>query len=169
MQPVGDHVHIGIQVAMLVAQQQHRERRVVIDDDPAFAIEDFPARRQDRYLLDPVLFGKIGVMLVAGDLEPPKSVTEDQKNREDHVLNNRQPERGDFFLSAKHRSGSYSQSMHPGRRSPKSWEHVGMRLLYSIRSGRAPDESPTTRGFKDLNPHRLTASLLLPSVSGIGG
>jgi hypothetical protein len=83
----------------LIAQQQHRERRIVVDDDAAFAIENFAARRQDGDLLDAILFGQIAVVVVAGDLEPPQTESENQENSQQDVLHCSEPKLGDFILA----------------------------------------------------------------------
>ncbi len=99
VQAGGDLVGIGVDVALLVAQQQHRERRIVIDDDAAFAVENLAARRQDGHLLDAVFFGEIAVVVVARDLQPPQAEGEDQKDSQQHVLHCGEPNLRDFFLA----------------------------------------------------------------------
>ena len=132
METVGDQVNVGKEIAMLVAQHEHGERRIVIDDDPSFAIEDFAARREDRNLLDTILFGERRVVVVARDLEAPQTEREDEEYPEDDVLHNRQPERRYFFLSAKHWGGSYSHSMRQRlRMSSDLLGQGGIRWLYS--------------------------------------
>ena len=58
VQSFGDLVGIDFEIAVLVAQQQHGERGVVVNDDAAFAVEQLAARREDGDLLDAVLFGQ---------------------------------------------------------------------------------------------------------------
>ena len=58
VQPLGDLLGIHFEIAVLIAQQQHGERRVVVDDDAAFAVQQLAAGRQNGDLLDAVLFGQ---------------------------------------------------------------------------------------------------------------
>ena len=86
VQPGGDLVGIGVQVAVLIAQQQHGERRIVVDDDAAFAVEDLAARRQDGDLLDAVLFGQRCVVIAARHLQAPQPEGKNQKDSQQDVL-----------------------------------------------------------------------------------
>ncbi len=55
MQAGGDAVEIGVDSRLsLIAQQQRRKRRIVVDNDAAFAIENLAARRQDGNFADAV-------------------------------------------------------------------------------------------------------------------
>ena len=99
MQAGGNLVGIGHQVALLIAQQQDGERRIVVDDDAAFAVEDFAARREDGDLLDAILLGQGVVVVAARDLQPPQAEGQHQKNPQQDVLHCGEPELGDFFLA----------------------------------------------------------------------
>ena len=109
VQPGGDLVGVGLQIAVLIAQQQHRERRIVVDDDAAFAVEDLAARRQDGNLLDAVLFGQRAVVIAARDLQAPQPEGENQKNSQQDVLHCGEPELGDFFVATEHQGLQLSE------------------------------------------------------------
>ena len=94
-----DLVGIGVEVAVLIAQQQHGERGIVVDDDAAFAVQNLAARREDGDLLDAVLFGQRGVVIAARDLQAPQPESQNQKNCQQDVLHCGEPELGDFFLA----------------------------------------------------------------------
>ena len=99
VQAGGDLVGVGLEVALLIAQQQDGKRRVVVDDDAAFAVEDLAARREDGHLLDAVLFGELAVVLAVRDLQAPQAEGENEKNSQQDVLHCGEPKLGDFFLA----------------------------------------------------------------------
>ena len=99
MQSGRNLVRIGEDVAFLIAQQQHGKRRIVVDNDAAFAVENFAARRQDGHLLDAVLFGQSVVVVAARHLQAPQPEREHQKNPQQNVLHCGEPKLGDFFLA----------------------------------------------------------------------
>ena len=72
VQSIGDDVGVIVEIAGRVAHQQRAEGGVVIDNDPAFAVEDLAPRREDRDIAYPVLFCQRGVEIVPRDLQPPE-------------------------------------------------------------------------------------------------
>ncbi len=92
VQPGRNLVGVGVEVAVLIAQQQHRERRIVVNDDAAFAVENLAARRQHRDLLDAVLFGQSGVVVAARHLQAPQPESKNQENAQQDVLHCGEPE-----------------------------------------------------------------------------
>ncbi len=57
MQALRDEIGIGGQIARRIAQQQRGERRIVIDDDAAFAIENLAAGREHGHVANAIFFG----------------------------------------------------------------------------------------------------------------
>ena len=86
VQTLGDEVGVSVEVAGGVAHHERGEGRIVIDDDAAFAVEDFAAGSEDGHLADTILFRLRGVVVVAGDLQAPQSVSQHEEHAEDAVL-----------------------------------------------------------------------------------
>src|ERR1019366_5294933 len=113
VKPSGDLVGVGLQIAVLIAQQQHRERRIVVNDDAALAVQDLAARSQDGHLFDAILFSQRAVITAARHLQAPQSESKHQKDSQQDVLHCGKPELGDFFVATEHQElqlslGSYS-------------------------------------------------------------
>src|SRR6266404_1811110 len=104
MQPLGDCFRVRIQISRGIAQQERGKRRVIIDNDPAFAIEDFAAWRQNWHIAHPVLLRQLRILATLHDLQPPQSVCQKQENEQYDVLHGGKPERGNFFFAAEHQS-----------------------------------------------------------------
>ena len=104
MQTFRNQIGVGIEVARRIAQKQRRKRRIVVDDDSPFAIENLAARRKDRHIADVVFFRKSRVQIALHHLQPPQSISQHQKNRKDHVLCRRQADRRYFFITAEHQT-----------------------------------------------------------------
>ncbi len=102
VQPSGNLVGIGLEIAVLIAQQQHGERRIVVNDDAAFAVEDLAARRQNGDLLDAVLLGQRAVVIVARYLQAPQPEGKNKKDSQQDVLHCGKPELRDFFVATEH-------------------------------------------------------------------
>src|SRR6266446_603206 len=98
MQPLGDCFRVRIQISRGIAQQERGKRRVIIDNDPAFAIEDFAAWRQNWHIAHPVLLRQLRILATLHDLQPPQSVCQKQENEQYDVLHGGKPERGKLFL-----------------------------------------------------------------------
>ena len=75
VQSGGDHRHVLVQIAGIVPQQQRRERWVVIHQQPAFAVINLAARRQDRHRTNAVVFCLGIVFFAAGNLQLPQPGT----------------------------------------------------------------------------------------------
>ena len=58
MQALRNQVRVRAQIARRIAQEQGRERGIVIDDDAPFAVQNFAARREDGNVADPILLGQ---------------------------------------------------------------------------------------------------------------
>src|SRR5664279_3747290 len=102
VQSGGDLVGVYLEIAVLIAQQQHGERGIVVNDDAAFAVKDLAARRQNGDLLDAVLFGQGAVVIAARHLQAPQPEGQHQKNSQQDVLHCGKPELGDFFVATEH-------------------------------------------------------------------
>ena len=95
-------VRIADQVASRVTQQQRRERRVIVDDGAAFAVENLAARREHRNVANAILLGGRGVIATFHHLQLPQSVGEDQEDAKDDVLRRREADFGNFLVAAEH-------------------------------------------------------------------
>src|SRR6266403_503760 len=104
MQPLGDCFRVRIQISRGIAQQERGKRGVVIDNDPAFAIEDFAAWRQNWHIAHPVLLRQLRILATLHDLQPPQPICQKQENEQYDVLHGSEPERGNFFFAAEHQS-----------------------------------------------------------------
>ncbi len=102
VQPLGDGVRVRVQISRRIAQQQRGKRGVVIDNDPAFTIQNFAARRQNRHIADAVLLRQLRVLAALHHLQPPQPVRQKQKNEQHDVLYGGEPEGGNFFFAAEH-------------------------------------------------------------------
>ena len=97
--PAAIIVDVVQDVAAGVAQQQRGKRRIVVDDDAPFAVQDLAARRQDGNVADAVLFRELGIIIAAHHLQPPQSEHQDQKNAENAVLHGSEPKLRYFFVA----------------------------------------------------------------------
>ena len=97
--PAAIVLDVGVQLPELVAQQQHGERRVVVHDDAAFAVQDLAARGQDRNGADAVALRQRLVFFRARNLQPRQTEYQHHQHRQDHVLHGRQLEGRDFVVA----------------------------------------------------------------------
>jgi hypothetical protein len=104
MQPLRNGVRVRVQIARRIAQQERGKRRIVIDNDAAFAIQDFAPRRQNRHIANAVLLRQQCVLIAVHHLQPPQSVGQKQKNEQHDILHGGQAERGNLFFAAEHQS-----------------------------------------------------------------
>src|SRR5208283_2885709 len=104
VQTLGNRVRVGIQIARGIAQQQGRKRRIVVDDDPPFAVQDLPARRKDRHVAHAVLLRQQRVFAALHHLQPPQAVGEKQEYKQNHILHHGKAKGGNFFFAAEHQS-----------------------------------------------------------------
>jgi hypothetical protein len=111
VQSSGDLIGVGLKIAVLIAQQQHGERRIVVDDDAAFAVKDLAARSQDGDLLDAVLFGQRAVVIAARHLQAPQSERQHQEDSQQEILHCGKPELGDFFVATEHQKLQLSKGL----------------------------------------------------------
>src|SRR5437016_4666132 len=134
MQPLGDCFRVRIQISRGIAQQESGKRGVVIDNDPAFTIEDFASRRQIWHIANAVLLRQLRILATLHDLQPPQPVCQKQENEQYYVLHGGEPERGNFFFAAEHQSSVPAiRHGHPNLKSAVSMgpESTGKRCLYS--------------------------------------
>ncbi len=75
----------------IVAEEKNAERRVVIDQNPAVAIEHAAARRNDRYRADAVTVGPLRILVGIDDLEFPESDQQKADHAYDDVGDDSQP------------------------------------------------------------------------------
>ena len=132
MQPPGDRFRVRVQISRRIAQQERGKRGVVIDNDAAFTIQDFAARRQNRHIANSVLLRQLRVLAALHHLQLPQPVSQKQENEQYDVLHGGEPERGNFFFAAEHPS-SIPASRHR-RPSPKSAIPVGLESTGNLSS-----------------------------------
>src|SRR4029077_2789556 len=78
---VGDLRQQTLYLIDVVAQQQHAERRIVVDKNAPFAIEHGAARRDHRHGANAILFSKLIVAIGLDDLQLPE--TEQQQTHQE--------------------------------------------------------------------------------------
>ena len=86
VQSVRDHGDLRCLVLHLVAQQIAGGGAVVIDQQPAFAIEDAAARREHGHLANAVGLGQHTVVFDAQHLQVPQAERKDDKDERDDIL-----------------------------------------------------------------------------------
>ena len=57
VQAVRNHAHLGVGVLHLLAHQEARHRRIVVDQQPAFPVQQFAPRCKNRHLVHAVCLG----------------------------------------------------------------------------------------------------------------
>src|ERR1019366_10461446 len=106
------------------------KRGVVIDNDPAFAIQDLPAGREDRHVADAILLRQLRVLAALHHLQAPQSVGEHKEDKQNDVLHDGEPEGGNFFFAAEHQSSVPASrhrrpSLNRNRRLRWAWKAAG--------------------------------------------
>ena len=104
VQAFGNQVGVGTQVARGITQQQRGERRIVVDDVAAFAVENLAARGENRHIANAVFLRQAGVLVALRHLQTPQPISQDQENGQDDVLHRSEADRRNFFITAKHKS-----------------------------------------------------------------
>ena len=102
MQTLRNQVGVGAEIAARIAKQQCRKRRIVVDDDSTFTIDDSSPRRQHGDVANAVLFRSQRIKIALHDLQAPQSVGQNEEDAEDDVLCRRQADGRDFFIAAEH-------------------------------------------------------------------
>ncbi len=92
--------HVLLYGAHLLAQQVAGDRRVVVDNDPAFPVQDASPRGQHRHLAHPVLLRQHTVLRRPEHLQPPKPDPQHQQNQCHDILQSRQLPRRDLLFSS---------------------------------------------------------------------
>ena len=91
---------VGVHIAILLADQEAGDRRVVVHDQPVFAVEELAAAGHHRLLADAVLLGELAEVLRAQHLQPPQSGRQRQHHQQNAVLHHRQLEGGELFAAS---------------------------------------------------------------------
>ena len=86
MQAVSDLLRICVDVAHLVAQQQRREGRIIIDNQLAVAVIDLAARSQDWHFLDAVLLRARNVLFTLAHLKSPQTISKKDEDCQNDIL-----------------------------------------------------------------------------------
>ncbi len=94
-----NHGQIGIDVVVLLAHQEAGNRRIVVDDQAVFAVEELAARRQHGHLANAVLLREHAEVGSAQHLQAPQPRGQRQHHQQDAVLHRRQLNAGDFFAA----------------------------------------------------------------------
>ena len=105
VQTAGDQRQVGCDVVALLADEEAGDGGVVVDDESAFAIEDFAAGGEDGNFADAVGFSQGVVVLAADHLQAPQAKDQNGQDCRDHVLDNGEAEWRKFFVAVEHRSG----------------------------------------------------------------
>ena len=71
VQATGNFLRVCIQVAHLVAQQQRRERWIVINNNASFAVQYLAARSENGHAAHTVLLSSHQVFIALADLQAP--------------------------------------------------------------------------------------------------
>ena len=104
VQALRNQVRIRIEIARRIAQQQRGERRIVVDDDAPFAVQNLAAGRENRHIANAVLLRRGGVVAALHHLQLPQPVSQHQKDGQDYVLRRRQADFRYFVVAAEHKS-----------------------------------------------------------------
>ena len=102
MQSPRNQVSIGIEIAAGIAQEQRSERRIIVYDGPAFAVQNLSTRGQDWKVADFISLRLLRVLIALHHLEPPQSISQHQKYGQDDVLCCSEADRRYFFVAAEH-------------------------------------------------------------------
>ena len=100
VETLGDKRELGGGVVELIAQDVAGDGGVVVDDEPAFSIEQAAARGEDGDLADAVGLGEDAVVLRADDLQAIEAGDEDGENGGDDVLRGVQLAGRDLLFAA---------------------------------------------------------------------
>ena len=100
IQPMGDQRQIRIHIAALLAHQEAGDRRVIVDDKPVLAVEEFAARRQNRLLANAILLGQHAVAVYVQHLQTPQAGSQAEHHQKNAVLHKRQFDCGKLFAAA---------------------------------------------------------------------
>ncbi len=95
-----DQRNIGVQILHLLAQQIAGDGGIVVDQNPAFAVEDLAAGRAHRIFADAVGFGEYAIALRAQNLQPPHARRQNKQHKHDDVLRRMQLARGYFLIAS---------------------------------------------------------------------
>jgi hypothetical protein len=82
----GDERQIGVKVFDLLAEEVTGDGGVVVDEEAAFAVEEFAARSEDGDFADAVGFGEGTEAFGVEDLKTPEADEEYGENKRDEVL-----------------------------------------------------------------------------------
>ncbi len=99
VEAAGDDGQIGVDVVVLLANQEAGDGRIVVNEETALAIEELAAGGEDWLLANAVLLGEQAEVLSAEDLHPPQLRGEHEHQDEDAVLHHRCFEWGEFFAA----------------------------------------------------------------------
>ncbi len=83
---LGDEGQVGVEVFDLFAEEVAGDGGIVVDEQAAFAIEEFAARGEDGNLADAVGFGERTEVFSIENLEAPETGEKDGENERDKVL-----------------------------------------------------------------------------------
>jgi hypothetical protein len=86
MESSGDERQIGVEVFDLLAKEVAGDGGVVVDEKPAFAVEDLAARCEDGDFADAVGFGERTEAFGVEHLETPEADEKYRQNERDEVL-----------------------------------------------------------------------------------
>ena len=102
MQPASNERQVGDHIVILLPHQKAGNRRIVVNDQPAFTIEDLAPWRQNRHFADAVGLRQRVIVLPANHLKPPQPKNENSENGRNDVLDDSKAESGQFFFAVQH-------------------------------------------------------------------
>jgi hypothetical protein len=86
VEAAGDERQIGVEVFDLFAEEITGDGGVVVDEEAAFAVEEFAAGSEDGDLADAVGFGERAEAFGVEDLKTPEADEEHSEDKRDKVL-----------------------------------------------------------------------------------
>ena len=102
VQAARDERQIGGDVVALLADEEAGDGGIVVDEEAAFAVEEFAAGGEDGNFADTVRFSEGVVVLAADHLQAPQSEDEHGQNYGDGVLNEGEADSRQFFVAVEH-------------------------------------------------------------------
>jgi hypothetical protein len=86
VEAAGDERQVGVEVLDLFTEEIAGDGGVVVDEESAFAVEEFAARGEDGDLADTVRFSKGTEVFRVEHLEAPEASEQDDENQRDQIL-----------------------------------------------------------------------------------
>ncbi len=105
VEAAGDEGQVRGNVVALFADEEAGDGRVVVDEEAAFAVEDFAARSEDGDFADAVGFSEGVVVLSTDHLQAPETEDENCHDGRNDVLDDGEANSGQLFFAVEHGCG----------------------------------------------------------------